>query len=265
MAEKVAKATKATKTVAKKKAVVETPKTDETVSSMDPQKTFFLLQVNDPTFPIGAYSHSFGLETYIDKRIVVDEETTRHYIETNLRGSFLYTELLAASLAYDYALANDTEKLTQLDKTIRAIKSPSEIRSAGEKLGSRYLKAINSMGVENKGNIIEAYVTKCSELNIEPNYSVAYGVSCAAQHIDKAESLKAYLYGNASGLVTNAVKSVPLSQSSGQGILAKLYPLFETMVQEAMVLEEDKLGLSMPGFEVRSMQHEVLYTRLYMS
>ena len=28
---------------------------------------FFLLQVNDALFPIGGYSHSYGLETYIQK------------------------------------------------------------------------------------------------------------------------------------------------------------------------------------------------------
>ena len=36
---------------------------------------FFLLQVNDALFPIGGYSHSYGLETYIQKGIVHDEDS----------------------------------------------------------------------------------------------------------------------------------------------------------------------------------------------
>ena len=32
-----------------------------------------------------------------------------------------------------------------------------------------------------------------------------------------------------------------------------------------MNLEEDKIGLSNVGFDLRSMQHERLYSRLYMS
>ena len=35
---------------------------------------FFLLQVNDALFPIGGYSHSYGLETYIQKGLVHDED-----------------------------------------------------------------------------------------------------------------------------------------------------------------------------------------------
>ena len=44
------------------------------------EKLFYLLQVNDALFPIGAYSHSQGLETYIQKGIVHDEKTAEEYI-----------------------------------------------------------------------------------------------------------------------------------------------------------------------------------------
>ena len=40
---------------------------------------FFLLQVNDALFPIGGYSHSYGLETYIQKGIVHDEDSARFF------------------------------------------------------------------------------------------------------------------------------------------------------------------------------------------
>ena len=39
---------------------------------------FFMLQVNDALFPIGGYSHSYGLETYIQKGLVHDEDSASH-------------------------------------------------------------------------------------------------------------------------------------------------------------------------------------------
>ena len=57
---------------------------------------FLLLQINDSLFPIGGYSHSYGLETYIQKGIVQDLETAEEYIRKRLSYNFLYTDLLAA-------------------------------------------------------------------------------------------------------------------------------------------------------------------------
>ena len=42
---------------------------------MNENQLFILLQVNDALFPIGGYSHSYGLETYIQKNIVNSGET----------------------------------------------------------------------------------------------------------------------------------------------------------------------------------------------
>ena len=55
---------------------------------------FYLLQINDALFPIGAYSHSQGLETYIQRGIVHDEATAKEYIHHKIRWNLAFTELL---------------------------------------------------------------------------------------------------------------------------------------------------------------------------
>ena len=50
---------------------------------------FFLLQVNDALFPIGGYSHSYGLETYIQKGIVHDEDRADEFFQSRLEYNFL--------------------------------------------------------------------------------------------------------------------------------------------------------------------------------
>ena len=52
------------------------------------QKKFLVLQMNDSLFPIGAYSHSYGLETYIQKGIVKDAETAEKYLKMRLQYNF---------------------------------------------------------------------------------------------------------------------------------------------------------------------------------
>ena len=51
------------------------------MNRQDMEARFLLLQINDSLFPIGGYSHSYGLETYIQKGLVNDGSTARLYIE----------------------------------------------------------------------------------------------------------------------------------------------------------------------------------------
>lgn len=71
------------------------------------EKQFYLLQVNDALFPIGGYSHSQGLETYIQRGIVHDVDTAREYITHKIKWNLAYTELLAARLVL-YPVSNNT-------------------------------------------------------------------------------------------------------------------------------------------------------------
>ena len=67
-------------------------------------RRFFLLQVNDALFPIGGYSHSQGLETYIQQGIVHDEETAAEYIGKKLKLNLACTDLLGVRLAYELCI-----------------------------------------------------------------------------------------------------------------------------------------------------------------
>ena len=74
-------------------------------------RRFFLLQVNDALFPIGGYSHSQGLETYIQQGRVHDEKTAAEYISKKLKLNLACTDLLGVRLAYEYALKEDVDCL----------------------------------------------------------------------------------------------------------------------------------------------------------
>ena len=80
-------------------------------------RRFFLLQVNDALFPIGGYSHSQGLETYIQQGSVCDEKTAAEYIHKKLRFALAYTDLLAVRLAWELADQNDADGLDAVSYT----------------------------------------------------------------------------------------------------------------------------------------------------
>ena len=224
---------------------------------------FFLLQVNDALFPIGGYSHSYGLETYIQKGIVHDEDSAEEFIHKRLEYNFLYNEFLAVRLGWEYAVRGDLTAISRLEEIMEAGKIPRETREASRKLGSRFIKTLSALEMPRENRVFEEYREARKGKSV--HHAVAYGVFCGAAGITREEALEHFLYAQTSAMVTNCVKTIPLSQSSGQKLLSGCYPLLQKLTREVKELGEEWLGLSSPGFDLRCMQHEGLYSRIYMS
>ena len=224
---------------------------------------FFLLQVNDALFPIGGYSHSYGLETYIQKGIVHDEDSAQEFIHKRLKYNFSYNEFMAVRLAFEYALREDLEAISRLEEIMEAGKIPRETREASRKLGSRFSKTLSALELPVHNCIFDKYREARKGKSV--HHAVAYGVFCGAAGITENEALEHFIYAQTSAMVTNCVKTIPLSQSSGQKLLSGCYPLLQELTKKVTELGEEWLGLSGPGFDLRCMQHEGLYSRIYMS
>ena len=224
---------------------------------------FELLQLNDATFPIGSYTHSWGLETFVQKGIFRDSQTAENYFRSELESNFLTNDFLCVRLSYEAAEKSDWQELFEIDEIYNASKNAKEIREGSKKLAARFLKTVSLWeDAENS----ERMAGNWTESPYQPkHFPVAYGAHCALSKIRKDEALKAFLYSQISARVVTAVKLVPLSQSEGQKILHKLFALFGEILEKVMQLSKEDLCRSSPQSEILSMQHEFLYTRLYMS
>lgn len=286
---------------------------------MTPAAELALQQICDSVFPIGAYSHSYGLETYIQLDLVRDEATARAFLEAQVRYPLAYTELLSMRLAYgmaeelrgaaegglavgeaaadfdaalgeaaaagDAAHATDAAlgeaaatgdavrageaalagiaRLVDLEARLAALKTPREMREASERLAARFIRTVPDLAALGPRELaaFRAYAAARGSHAV----TVSYGAFAALAGIDLVHLLRRYLYAQVSALTVTCVKSVPLSQMAGQRLIAGLRELEACAVERALTADESLLGLSMPGFDVRSIEHETLYSRLYMS
>lgn len=221
-----------------------------------------LLHLCDPSLPIGGFSHSAGLETYVQEGIVTNKITAKEFVTQQLSQNIFYTDAALVSLAYEAAFNNDLKTIIELDDTCTAVKLPQEMRLASNKLGIRLLKIFE----QNDAFLLLKKYKECI-LNNEAfgHYCITFGLLSQSMRIDKKEMLTAFYYNAATGFITNAVKLIPLGQQDGQEILMSLFPLINELVLQSLQPDKEMIGYCCAGFDIRCMQHEQLYSRLYMS
>ncbi len=214
-----------------------------------------LLQLSDPALPIGGYAHSWGLETYVQQGVVRDTASAGDFVREMLRTNLHYTDAALVSLSCQAARTQDGARLLELDALCEAVKPAREIREGSRKLGIRLLKIFGGIGA----------VPGLTDGPALVHYPVVFGYCAATLGIGLRETLTGYYYNAAAGMVTNCVKLIPIGQQDGQALLFSLQSLIRELVERSLQPDQESIGLCCAALDIRCMQHEDLYSRLYMS
>lgn len=97
------------------------------------------------------------------------------------------------------------------------------------------------------------------------DHSIAVGLYAREIGLEQELAGAVYVYNLITSIVTNAVKTVPLSQIAGQQILNQALEQVEECVAKAKEVEKEDLGVGGTQMDIAAMNHETLYSRLYMS
>lgn len=221
-----------------------------------------LLQISDQFFPTGAYAFSHAMETYVALGIITDHRSCQEWL-VNLSYNMLGPcDMLFCRQAHRLGAEQRLSDLIQLDRRLMAFKTPRELRHESLHTGQAFLRAV--MALSPTPFVIRFYQRVQQELT-PCHHAVAFGVVAQSFGASESDTLQAFFYNITAAWVAVAVRLIPLGQSSGQHLLHTLSGTLRSVMQAYQGLPIDDAWSFTPGLDIRSMQHERLYTRLCRS
>ncbi|HAJ14420.1 MAG TPA: urease accessory protein UreF [Comamonadaceae bacterium] len=219
------------------------------------------LWLASPALPVGGFSYSEGLEAAVDAGIVHDEGSAATWLSDQLHLGLAHSDLAVIAQAIPAWQADDLTRIRALNAWVLTTRETQELRQQAEQMGRSLLDWARSLG-----DLGEGVATHLQSAALSPpSYPVAMACAAAASGASLHDSLAGFAFGWAENMVQAAIKSVPLGQSAGQRILARLVREIPKAITLARSLDDDTRQAFAPGLAILSARHETQYSRLFRS
>lgn len=212
-----------------------------------------------PSFPVGGFAFSHGLEWAVEKGWIHDRASLEDWLADLLTLGSIASDLMLLAAAWRAAAGEDDA----------ALRAAAELAVALQPSAERHLEAVTQGGAFLKQ--IEAAwpceaATRLHRLALdEVAYCTAVGVAAAGHGIPLGATLRAYGLAAASNLVSAAVRLGVIGQTDGQRVLATMAPVVDGTARKAQASTLEDIGSACWRSDLASLQHETQYTRLFRS
>ncbi|MDI1272270.1 urease accessory UreF family protein [Polaromonas sp.] len=217
-----------------------------------------LIWLASPALPVGGFSYSEGLEAGVDRAGVATESIAADWLSDQLHLSLARGDLAVIAQAIPAWRNKQLDRVKALNDWVLQTRETSELRAQAEQMGRSLLEWLR-----NHHSVSDAAIDACAKL--PPTYPVTFALAASPLAAGVPDCLTAYAFGWAENMMQAALKSVPLGQSAGQRILARLAEEIPAAITTAMALEDRERQAFSPMLAILSSQHETQYSRLFRS
>ncbi|MET3719263.1 MULTISPECIES: urease accessory protein UreF [unclassified Arthrobacter] len=215
-----------------------------------------LQQLTDSALPTGAFAHSLGFETYIERGLISDADSFGRWLSAFIGQQLTYSDGMAIRLLYEGS------PVAELDPVLTAQLLPRQVREAGITMGGRLLEIGGQVFPSPE---LAEYRDLVATGRAAGHQPLAFAVVARSLGVPLAEALGAYLFATVTSLTQNAVRAIPLGQNAGQRLLGRAAGDVAAAVERIGHLAPDDFGAMSPGLEISQMRHERQRARMFMS
>lgn len=233
----------------------------ESHKSHESHGLYRLLAWLSPSYPIGAFSYSHGLETAIEEGFVGNAATLTAWLSDIIQDGAGRNDAIFLRAAYEASVDGDDNALIATADLAAAFQPCAELLLETTAQGHAFLNTT-----------VAAWPTVALNRlrQVQPGrlaLPVVAGVAAAGHGIALAPTLHGYLHAFAANLVSAGIRLVPLGQTDGQRTIAALEPVIAQTADAILAFETPLDHLYSNTFlnDWCSMRHETQYTRLFRS
>lgn len=212
-----------------------------------------------PSFPVGAFAYSSGIEWAVEAGDITDAASLRGWLAAMLADGSGFCDALFLAQSHRAASEHDHSGLKEIAELAAAFVPSRERQLETTTQGRAFIEiaraAWNSPG-------LDAMIAACDGAIV---YPVALGIVSAVHGIPLAPLLRAFLHAVVSNWISAGSRLIPLGQTDSQRVLADLEPVVAATATRAGAASLDDLGSATFRADLASLRHETQYTRLFRS
>lgn len=206
-----------------------------------------------PACPVGAFSYSHGLERLCEDGALSCRQDAEAAIALALTDGSGRTD--AILLAETWRAQTDGRSVEPVRQLGLALAPSAERWQESVRQGNAFAAVIDGAW--------PLYFALADHGDLP--YPVAVGLAGAGHGVPLRPLVHGFLMAFAANLISAAVRLVPLGQTDGQRLTARLSDLAASLTEEACTADLEVIGGAALGLDLASMRHECQEVRLYRS
>ena len=207
-----------------------------------------LLSWLSPSFPVGAFAWSSGLEAMAQSERISNSESLRTWLEAGLRHGIWHNDAILLCAAFR-------------GNEIREVNNLALALCAGRE---RYDETI-ALGKAFRDAASQWHKPPKEIADLLPAYPVIVGYYAKMLDLDLEMTTTAFLHSTVSNQIQAALRLTGLGQKAGLIVLREMENPIQDCARRAMETPLEEIGAFAPMMDIASMNHETLTSRIFRS